>query len=122
MTANRFLLAGLPAAIMILATIAMPSVELWLAAFGKTAQAKLLLGRVGLALPYVIAAAIGTMFLFAANGAANIKTAGWSVFAGSTAAADWGRMLRSFEETDGNGPKGGLAVDSRSILVLLPNS
>lgn len=86
MTANRFLLAGLPAAIMILATIAMPGVELWLAAFGKTAQAKLLLGRVGLALPYVIAAAIGTMFLFAANGAANIKTAGWSVFAGSTAA------------------------------------
>ncbi|MGV1868214.1 MULTISPECIES: hypothetical protein [unclassified Rhizobium] len=53
-----------------------PGIELWLAAFCKTAQAKLMLGRIGLALLYATVAEIGTMFLFAANGAAGIKAAG----------------------------------------------
>src|SRR5437870_5408970 len=85
-TANRVLLAVIPVTIMIFAVILMPGIEQWLAAFGKTAQAKLMLGRIGLALPYATAAAIGTIFLFAANGAANIKPAGWSVVSGSVAA------------------------------------
>ncbi len=83
MTANRLLLATVPAAIMLSAMVAMPGVEHWLATFGKTAQAKMTLGRIGLALPYVSAAAIGMIALFAANGAANICAAGWSVAAGS---------------------------------------
>lgn len=86
MTANRLLLATVPAAIMLAATMLMPGVEQWLATFGKTAQAKMTLGRIGLALPYVAAAVIGTIALFAANGAANIRAAGWSVVAGNTAA------------------------------------
>ncbi|WWV85277.1 Ti-type conjugative transfer system protein TraG (plasmid) [Agrobacterium tumefaciens] len=86
MTANRILLAVVPATTMIAAVILMPGIEHWLAAFGRTAQAKLMLGRFGIALPYIAAAAIGTMFLFAANGAANIKTAGWGVVSGNVAA------------------------------------
>ncbi|WP_418883813.1 Ti-type conjugative transfer system protein TraG [Allorhizobium ampelinum] len=61
----------------------MAGIEHWLAAFGKTGQAKLMLGRIGLALPYATAAAIGTLFLFASNGAAGIKAAGWGVVSGS---------------------------------------
>ncbi|RVT68963.1 MULTISPECIES: Ti-type conjugative transfer system protein TraG [Rhizobium/Agrobacterium group] len=85
MSLNRLLLALLPATIMIGATIPVPGIEQWLAGFGKTAQAKLMLGRVGLALPYAIAAGAGLIFLFAANGAAHIKAAGWSVVIGSLA-------------------------------------
>jgi type IV secretion system protein VirD4 len=84
-TVNRLLLALLPVTIMVAVTVLMPGVELWLAAFGKTAQAKLMLGRIGLALPYVTAAAIGVIFLFAANGATNIKAAGWGVVTGCVA-------------------------------------
>ncbi|MQB45966.1 Ti-type conjugative transfer system protein TraG [Rhizobium sp. ICMP 5592] len=86
MTANRVLLAVVPVTIMIVVVILIPGIEQWLATFGKTTQAKLMLGRIGLALPYATAAAIGTIFLFAANGAANIKPAGWSVVSGSVAA------------------------------------
>lgn len=86
MTANKILLASVPAAIMCSATILLPGIEHWLAAFGESAQAKLMLGRIGLALPYAAAAAIGVIVLFAANGAANVKAAGWSVVAGSAAA------------------------------------
>ncbi len=85
MAVNRIALAVMPAAIMVAAVVAIPGIEQWLAAFGKTAQAKLVLGRIGLALPYAVAAGIGVMALFAANGSAQIKTAGWSVVAGSVA-------------------------------------
>ncbi|ATU95354.1 Ti-type conjugative transfer system protein TraG [Phyllobacterium zundukense] len=85
MTVNRLVLAIMPATLMITAAIFVPGIEHWLAAFGKTAQAKLMLGRIGLALPYLIVAAIGVIFLFAANGAAHIKAAGWSVVAGGAA-------------------------------------
>ncbi|WP_107677898.1 Ti-type conjugative transfer system protein TraG [Agrobacterium sp. LAD9] len=85
MTTNRLLLAILPAAIMVAAIILTSSMEHRLAALGTSAQAKLTLGRVGLALPYVAAAAIGVVALFAANGSTNIKAAGLSVLAGSAA-------------------------------------
>jgi type IV secretion system protein VirD4 len=85
MAVNRLALAVIPAAIMVAAMFAVPGIEHWLARFGKTAQAKLVLGRIGLALPCAIAAGIGVMALFAANGSARIKMAGWSVFAGSVA-------------------------------------
>ncbi|MCA1869464.1 Ti-type conjugative transfer system protein TraG [Agrobacterium genomosp. 3] len=85
MSANRIALAVIPVSLMVAAVVAIPGIEQWLAAFGKTAQAKLMLGRIGLALPYAVAAGIGVMALFAANGSAQIKTAGWSVVAGSVA-------------------------------------
>lgn len=83
MTANRLLLAILPAAIMIAVMVLTSGLEHRLAALGTTAQAKLMLGRAGLALPYVAATAIGVVALFAANGSMNIKAAGLSVLAGS---------------------------------------
>ncbi|EJT00888.1 conjugal transfer coupling protein TraG, partial (plasmid) [Rhizobium sp. CCGE 510] len=95
MTLNKLLLTILPAAIMIAVTILVPGIEQWLAGFGKTAQAKLMLGRIGLALPYAIAAGAGVMFLFAANGAVNIKAVGWSVVTGSVAVA----LIAALRET-----------------------
>ncbi len=82
MTATRLLLTILPAAIMIAAMILTSGFEHRLAALGTSAQAKLVLGHVGLALPYIVPAAIGVVALFAVNGSTNIKAAGLSVLAG----------------------------------------
>ncbi|WP_337271087.1 Ti-type conjugative transfer system protein TraG [Oryzifoliimicrobium ureilyticus] len=83
MTVNRLLLLVLPAAIMIAAMVLTSGMEHRLAALGTSAQAKLLLGRVGLALPYIVPAVIGVVTLFAANGSTNIKVAGLSVLTGN---------------------------------------
>jgi len=83
MTANRLLLAVVPAMIMLAAMVLTSGIEYRLAALGTSAQAKLMLGRAGLALPYVAAAGIGVIALFAVNGSANIKMAGGSVLAGN---------------------------------------
>ena len=68
---------------MVAAMILTSGFEHRLAALGTSAPAKLMLGRAGLALPYIAAAAIGVVALFAANGSTNIKAAGLSVLAGS---------------------------------------
>jgi type IV secretion system protein VirD4 len=81
------MLAVIPPLAMIALALTLPGIEQWLATFGKTDQAQLTLGRIGLALPYVASAGIGLVSLFAANGSLDIKTAGWSVLAGSTAVA-----------------------------------
>lgn len=83
MRANKLLLTILPAAIMVAAMILTSGLEHRLAAIGTSVPAKLMLGRAGLALPYVAATAIGVVALFAANGSTNIKAAGLSVLAGS---------------------------------------
>ncbi|CZT37580.1 Ti-type conjugative transfer system protein TraG [Rhizobium sp. 9140] len=85
MTANRILLAVVPMLMMIAIALALLGIEQWLASFGKTAEAKLTLGRIGLSLPYIASAAIGLIFLLSAQGSVNIKTAGWGVAAGSGA-------------------------------------
>lgn len=82
MTPNRILLAIVPALLMIVAVIGMTGIEQWLATLGKTDGVRLILGRVGIALPYVAAGAIGIIFLFATSGSSNIKVAGCSVVAG----------------------------------------
>ncbi|THV19903.1 Ti-type conjugative transfer system protein TraG [Peteryoungia ipomoeae] len=79
---RRLLIAGAPAMAMIAIVIVTSGFEHSLASIATTADAKLMLGRIGLALPYVLAAAIGAMFLFAAKGSTNIKLAGWSAAAG----------------------------------------
>jgi len=82
-TANRLFLAAVPAVLMTVTAIGMAGIEYWLAPFGSTEHAKLLLGRIGLALPYASAAMMGVIFLFTANGAANIRFAGAGVMIGS---------------------------------------
>ena len=83
MKANRVALVVAPIALMILVTISMVGIEHWFSAFGKTDAARLTLGRAGITFPYVAAAAIGILFLFAAAGSADIKFAGGGVVAGN---------------------------------------
>jgi type IV secretion system protein VirD4 len=85
MTLNRLLLLLLPATVMLAGMFATTGLEHRLADLGSSAQAKLMLGRTGIALPYIAAAAFGVVALFAVNGSANIKMAGVGVFAGNTA-------------------------------------
>ncbi len=82
MTANRITLAIVPALLMIALLFSMTGIERWLAAFGKSDEARMMLGRIGIALPYAAAGAIGAILLFASAGATNIRAAGWSVTAG----------------------------------------
>ena len=85
MTTNRLALAIIPVALMMLAVIGMDGIGHWLSPFGKTDAARQILGRIAIAAPYVSAAALGVIFLFASAGAASIKLAGWSVLAGDAA-------------------------------------
>lgn len=79
MTPTRIALLVAPNAIMVMAVILLTGIEQWTASFGATADARLALGRVGIALPYVAAAGIGIIFLFAAKGAATVRFAGAGV-------------------------------------------
>lgn len=83
MNANKTALALVPIALMIGAMIALHGHEQWFASFAKTPQAALLLGRTGIALPYLGAAAIGVVVLFASAGALAVRSAGWGVVAGA---------------------------------------
>ncbi|MGR9418788.1 Ti-type conjugative transfer system protein TraG [Rhizobium leguminosarum] len=84
MTANKIALVGLPITLMILVTIGMTGSEQWLSAFGKTEAGRRMLGRAGIALPYIASATVGMIVLFASAGSTNIKLAGWSVVGGSS--------------------------------------
>lgn len=86
MTANRLLLGIAPIALMIGALIGLTGFEQALAGLGKTDAQRLMFGRGGLAIPFLAAATVGVIFLFAAAGAAHIRTAGWGVVAGCGAA------------------------------------
>jgi type IV secretion system protein VirD4 len=85
MTANRAALIVAPFALMILVTFAMTGMEQWVSTFGKTEGVRLTLGRAGIALPYITAAAFGAIFLFACAGSPSIKLAGVGVVSGSGA-------------------------------------
>ncbi len=65
MTGTRFVLLIMPVVLMLVITLSLTGMETWLAGFGKTEAARLTLGRAGIAGPYVAAAAIGVVFLFA---------------------------------------------------------
>ncbi|TIR50640.1 MAG: Ti-type conjugative transfer system protein TraG [Mesorhizobium sp.] len=78
------LLALAPAALMLALLIGMTGIESWLASLATSANARLMLGRAGLALPYAAAGLAGVIFLFAAAGAYAIRAAAWSAVAGAT--------------------------------------
>ena len=86
MTANRVLLSIAPAIFMIAVATVLTGVEQWLSQMGKTEDTRLMLGRIGIATPYIAAAAIGLIWLFASAGSANIRFVGWSTAAGSAVA------------------------------------
>ena len=85
MKANRIVLVLLPVAIMVAAVFAITGIETWLAGFGKSEAAKLALGRAGLAAPYMTAAALGLIFLFATAGSTSIRAAGVGAVIGNAA-------------------------------------
>ena len=85
MKANRIVLVILPAAMMATTVLLIAGIETWLAGLGKTEAAKLALGRVGVAAPYVASAALGLIFLFATAGSASIRAAGLGATLGNAA-------------------------------------
>ncbi|UXT85265.1 Ti-type conjugative transfer system protein TraG [Agrobacterium tumefaciens] len=85
MKANKIVLVILPGAMMVATMFAMTGIETWLAGFGKSEAAKLAVGRVGVAAPYLAAAALGLILLFATAGSASIRAAGVGAAIGSAA-------------------------------------
>ncbi|MDR6671205.1 type IV secretion system protein VirD4 [Rhizobium sp. 1399] len=79
-----------PAALMLAAAIGMKGIEFWFAGFGTSSQSYQTLGRIGLAVPYVTAALLGIIFLFATKGSLFIQWAGWGVMIGGGVAATLG--------------------------------
>ncbi|WP_375600388.1 Ti-type conjugative transfer system protein TraG [Devosia sp. Naph2] len=82
MKSKRLLLAMTPATLMIGTIPGLSGVEFWLAGLATTPEAFRALGRFGLALPYLVAALFGVVFLFAARGSARIRSAGIGVAIG----------------------------------------
>lgn len=85
MKATSIALFMLPAAVMIIIVYAATGTETVLAGLGKTEAERLTLGRAGIAAPYVAAAALGLMVLYAVAGSACIRSAGFGVAIGNTA-------------------------------------
>ena len=85
MTASRVILTITPAAMMIAVVLAPTGVDQWLAAFGKTEATRLALGRAGIAVPYLLAAATALIWLFGSAGSASIGVVAWSALGGSLA-------------------------------------
>lgn len=86
MTANRLLLLIVPMALMLGAIFGLTGIGHGLAGLGKTEAQRLLFARAGLAMPYIAAAGIGVIFLFATASSASIRAAAWSVVAGCVSA------------------------------------
>lgn len=74
-----------PGVLMLGALLGVSGIEQRTAAFGTTLDARVMLGRFGIALPYVLAAGIGIVFLFAARGAVAIRTMAVGVLIGTAA-------------------------------------
>ncbi|MCO6388669.1 MULTISPECIES: Ti-type conjugative transfer system protein TraG [Phyllobacteriaceae] len=83
MTPTKLALLLAPVIIMTGACLALTGIEHWLAGFARAPDARLILGRIGIALPYAAAGGTGVVFLFAARGAISIRRAGWGVVAGT---------------------------------------
>ncbi|AYD05290.1 Ti-type conjugative transfer system protein TraG [Neorhizobium sp. NCHU2750] len=79
MTMGRLAAFLVPQTLMMAAFIGLTGVEQWLARFGETEATKLLFGRVGIASPYLVAAAIGVIAIFARAGSINIRIVGSGV-------------------------------------------
>nr|WP_281421578.1 Ti-type conjugative transfer system protein TraG [Chelatococcus asaccharovorans] len=75
-----------PMALMLGAIFGLNGVGQSLAVLGKTEAQRLLYVRAGVAMPYIVTAGIGVIFLFATAGSAYIRAAAWSVIAGCVSA------------------------------------
>jgi len=71
-----------PLTLMMLAIAGLDGLEQWSASFGTTEAARLTLGRIGIAFPYLAAAGLGLIASFASAGSTNIRMVGLGVGAG----------------------------------------
>ncbi|MCV0398232.1 Ti-type conjugative transfer system protein TraG [Neoaquamicrobium sediminum] len=83
MSPTKLAMVAAPVIVMAGACLALTGMEHWLASFARTPDARLMLDRIGIALPYAVAGGAGVVFLFAARGAISIPLAGWGVVAGT---------------------------------------
>lgn len=83
MKASRILLAMPPAAMMIATLFGLTGMETWLADTARTRAAELALGMAGRAGPYVAAAVLSVIYLFASAGSSSIRAAGWGAVIGN---------------------------------------
>lgn len=84
-----------PIIVMAMTAVLLLGSEQWLATLGTTPDTRMLLGRSGIALPYVAAAAVGIVFLFASAGAAPIRYAGGGVAIGGIALASMATTIEA---------------------------
>ena len=87
MTPKKLTLLLMPILLMTAIAMMMPGIEQWTARLGTTADAQLILGRIGIALPYAIAAGLGIIILFGTAGSAAIHYSGWGVAGGAAITA-----------------------------------
>jgi type IV secretion system protein VirD4 len=85
MTPTRIIMLVAPTLLMLGALLGLSGMEQWTASFSTTPDARVMLGLIGLVLPYIVAAAIGITFLFGARGAVAIRTMGVGVVIGTVA-------------------------------------
>ncbi len=85
MTPTRIALLVVPGVLMVGMLFVFTGIEHWLSGFGSTEQAQMMLGRIGIALPYAVSATTGIIFLFAAKGAMAIRSTGVGVLVGAVA-------------------------------------
>lgn len=82
MTTRKLAAFLVPLTLMMVAIAGLTGLEQWFARFGKTEAARLMLGRIAIALPYLAAAGLGLIALFAFAGSTNIRIVGSGVGAG----------------------------------------
>lgn len=83
MKVNSLALMIVPPTIMVLSTIGLTGFEQTLSALGTSNGARQLLGRAGITIPYLSAAIVGIIALFATAGSSNIKSSGAGVGIGA---------------------------------------
>ena len=85
MKASRITLFMAPVVLMIMVAVGVTGIDQWLSGFGRTDAARLTLGEVGIAAPYLAAAAAGLIMLFASAGSTSVRFAGCGALVGSLA-------------------------------------
>lgn len=74
-----------PGGLMLATLVGFTGIEQWSLSLGSTADAQVILGRVGIALPFMAAVSMGIILLFAARGSPAIRSAGSGVLIGMIA-------------------------------------
>lgn len=87
MIAKKLTLLIMPMLSMTAAVWTLTGIEQWTAGLGTTPDARMVLGQIGIALPYTLAAGIGIVFSFGSAGSPSIRYVGWGVAGGGAIVA-----------------------------------